>query len=73
MVVTDPPRQTPHKGWARVAAPARPAYDWGMTTTPIEPESDPQVVPSGDPGTNPVAPGQEPDAPVPEADPDRDK
>jgi hypothetical protein len=44
-----------------------------MTTTPIEPESDPQVVPSGEPGTNPVAPGQEPDAPVPEADPDRDR
>ena len=41
-----------------------------MTTTPIEPESDPQVVPSGDPGLDPIDPGQVPDAPVPEADPD---
>jgi hypothetical protein len=41
-----------------------------MTTTPIEPESDPQVVPSGDPSINPIAPGQEPDAPVPETEPD---
>jgi hypothetical protein len=50
--------------------PAGSAYDWGMTTTPIEPESDPQVVPSGDPGLDPVDPGAVPDAPVPEAEPD---
>ncbi|MDT0184701.1 hypothetical protein Q9S36_31410 [Microbacterium sp. ARD31] len=42
-----------------------------MTTTPMEPESDPQVVPSGDPAVNPVAPGEDPGAPIPEADPDR--
>jgi hypothetical protein len=41
-----------------------------MTTTPIEPESDPQIVPSGDPGLDPIDPGQVPDAPVPEAEPD---
>ena len=53
-----------------VAAPAPTAYDWMMTTTPIEPESDPQIVPSGDPGLDPIDPGQVPDAPVPEAEPD---
>lgn len=45
------------------------AYDGQMTTTPIEPESDPQVVPSGDPSVNPISPDQEPDAPVPETEP----
>ncbi|WP_263575410.1 hypothetical protein [Nocardioides ganghwensis] len=41
-----------------------------MTTTPMEPESDPQIVPSGDPSVNPIDPGQEPDAPVPETEPE---
>jgi hypothetical protein len=47
-------------------ARADPAYDWNMTTTPMEPESDPQVVPSGDPSINPV---EVPDAPEPQTDP----
>ena len=46
------------------------AYDWGMTTTPFEPESDPQIVPSGEPGLDPIDPGEAPGAPVPEAEPD---
>jgi hypothetical protein len=41
-----------------------------MTTTPMEPESDPQVVPSGDPAVSPIDPGQEPGAPVPETEPE---
>lgn len=40
-----------------------------MTTTPAEPDQDPQVVPSGDPGAMPVDPDVEPTAPIPEADP----
>ena len=48
---------------------ARQAYDWSMTTTPMEPESDPQIVPSGDPAAHPVAPGEVPDPPEPQADP----
>jgi hypothetical protein len=39
-----------------------------MTTTPQEPAPDPEVVPSGDPSTNPV-PVEDPDA-NPETDPD---
>jgi hypothetical protein len=39
-----------------------------MTTTPQEPAPDPDVVPSGDPNTNPV-PVEDPDA-NPETDPD---
>jgi len=54
-----------------VATPARSAYEGRMTTTPMEPESDPQIVPSGDPNVNPIDPGEVPDAPIPEADPDR--
>ena len=42
-----------------------------MTTTPMEPESDPQIVPSGDPSVNPISPDQEPASPIPETDPDR--
>ena len=61
---------TTARGGAGVAVAADRAYDWGMTTTPIEPESDPQVVPSGEPGLDPIDPDQAPDAPVPEADPD---
>jgi hypothetical protein len=49
-----------------VVACADPAYDWDMTTTPMEPESDPQVVPSGDPSVNPV---EVPDPPEPQTDP----
>ena len=49
---------------------ARQPYDWSMTTTPLEPDSDPQVVPSGEPGLDPIDPGAVPDAPVPEAEPD---
>lgn len=67
MAVADPTSG----GGADVAAPARAAYEGWMTTTPMEPESDPQVVPSGDPAVNPVAPGEDPGAPIPEADPDR--
>ena len=48
---------------------ARAAYDWIMTTTPMEPESDPQVVPSGDPAVNPMRPGEAPEPPEPQADP----
>ena len=40
-----------------------------MTTTPSEPETEPTVVPSGDPGVEPVEPEVVPDAPIPEADP----
>jgi hypothetical protein len=44
-----------------------------MTTTPVEPESDPQVVPSGDPSVDPIDPGQVPDSPIPETSPDADR
>ena len=40
-----------------------------MTTTPMEPESDPQIVPSGDPQVNPIDPGPAPEAPEPQTDP----
>jgi hypothetical protein len=42
-----------------------------MTTTPMEPDSDPQIVPSGDPNVNPIDPGAVPDSPIPETDPER--
>ena len=37
-----------------------------MTTTPAEPDSDPEVVPSVDP----IDPGEVPDSPIPETRPD---
>ena len=42
-----------------------------MTTTPMEPAPDPDIVPSGDPSVNPVSPDVEPDGPIPETDPER--
>lgn len=36
-----------------------------MTTTPIEPIADPQVVPSGDPTPGPIDPGEMPDGETP--------
>ena len=42
-----------------------------MTSTPTEPSSDPEIVPAGDPGMDPLDPGAEPDAPIPEAEPKR--
>lgn len=44
-----------------------------MTTTPVEPESDPDIVPSGDPSINPIDPGAVPDSPLPETQPDGDR
>ena len=44
-----------------------------MTTTPVEPESDPDIVPSGDPGIDPIDPGAVPDPPIPETRPDHDR
>ena len=41
-----------------------------MTTTPMEPAADPEIVPSGDPELNPIAPGEVPDSPMPETQPD---
>jgi hypothetical protein len=41
-----------------------------MTTTPFEPAADPEIVPSGDPALNPIDPGQAPDSPMPETQPD---
>ncbi|WP_282593971.1 hypothetical protein [Nocardioides xinjiangensis] len=41
-----------------------------MTTTPSEPEVEPTVVPSGDPDVSPIDPGQVPDSPIPETQPD---
>jgi hypothetical protein len=45
-----------------------PGYPSGMTTTPYEPQADPDVVPSGDPvapdGPSPD-PGTDPDLPPP--------
>lgn len=40
-----------------------------MTTTPSEPETEPTVVPSGDPDVNPIDPGEVPDSPIPETEP----
>ena len=42
-----------------------------MTTTPMEPASDPEIVPSGDPSVNPVSPGEDPGGPIPETEPER--
>jgi hypothetical protein len=50
-------------------APERMGTGTGMTSTPVEPEPEPEVVPSGDPGMDPLAPDEAPDAPIPEADP----
>ncbi|MFC0222631.1 hypothetical protein [Nocardioides zeicaulis] len=41
-----------------------------MTTTPQEPLPAPDVVPSGDPATNPIAPGEVPDPPETQPAPD---
>jgi hypothetical protein len=51
-------------------------YDAPMTTTPFEPQPDPEVVPSGDPAApptqpNPVAPGESPGDTPGDDDPDR--
>jgi hypothetical protein len=35
----------------------------------MEPASDPETAPAGDPGMDPVDPAAEPDAPIPEAEP----
>lgn len=40
-----------------------------MTTTPVEPDSDPEIVPSGDPGADPIEPEEIPDSPIPETSP----
>ncbi len=40
-----------------------------MTSTPIEPDSDPGLAPAGDPGMAPLDPDDAPDAPIPEAEP----
>lgn len=39
-----------------------------MTTSPMEPGTDPEIVPSGDPAPDPVAPG-EPAPPTTEPEP----
>ena len=44
-----------------------------MTTTPVEPESDPDIVPSGDPSINPIDPGEVPDSPISETQPAGDR
>ena len=41
-----------------------------MTTTPNEPLTEPEVVPSGDPDINPIEPGEVPDSPLPEGQPE---
>ena len=41
-----------------------------MTTTPLEPLTDPEIVPSGDPDVNPIDPGEAPDPPMPQTQPD---
>ena len=41
-----------------------------MTTTPLEPDPNPEIVPSGDPEVNPIDPGEVPDSPIPETQPD---
>ena len=40
-----------------------------MTTTPMEPGADPEIVPSGDPEINPIDPGRVPDPPMPQTQP----
>jgi len=40
-----------------------------MTTTPLEPDANPEIVPSGDPDLSPIDPGQAPDSPIPETEP----
>lgn len=40
-----------------------------MTTTPMEPDPNPEIVPSGDPVIEPIDPGQAPDSPMPETSP----
>ena len=40
-----------------------------MTTTPLEPEPDPEIVPAGDPAIDPITPGEEPGSPIPETEP----
>lgn len=40
-----------------------------MTTTPMEPDTNPEIVPSGDPVIEPIDPGQAPDSPMPETSP----
>jgi hypothetical protein len=40
-----------------------------MTTTPNEPETNPDVIPSGDPDLNPINPGEVPDPPMPGTEP----
>ena len=44
-----------------------------MTTTPLEPDPNPEIVPSGDPGVAPIDPGQTPDSPIPETQPDGER
>jgi len=44
-----------------------------MTTTPVEPDQDPEIVPSGDPALDPIDPGQVPDSPIPETRPDGER
>lgn len=44
-----------------------------MTTTPMEPDPHPEVVPSGDPSVNPIDPGTAPDSPIPETQPAGDR
>lgn len=39
-----------------------------MTTSPIEPGSDPEIVPSGDPAPMPVSPGEDPGG-IPDTEP----
>lgn len=41
-----------------------------MTTTPFEPNPDPEIVPSGDPEVNPIAPGEIPEPSIPDTQPD---
>ncbi|WP_277986095.1 hypothetical protein [Nocardioides zhouii] len=41
-----------------------------MTTTPFEPNPDPEIVPSGDPQVNPIDPGVIPDPGLPDTQPD---
>lgn len=43
-----------------------------MTTTPMEPDPHPEIIPSGDPGLDPIDPGQAPDSPIPETSPSAD-
>ena len=43
-----------------------------MTTTPVEPDSDPEIVPSGDPSLDPIDPGESGTSPDPETQPTSD-